>query len=199
MAIDLDVLEELKCPLCGKLLTSDEYEHAAEELKARAAEEYKEESQKDTRDLEGKLQKQREEHAAEIEKLNKNNNENSRKVSDELKSWYKEQTEAIKKSYDELGMRRDKEFKELLGEKMTEYKQQLYDKNAQLQKLQSSLADIETQTIEKAKARVQNEIDERDRQINRLKEKVDELGKQLTKTQSELRGDTGEANLLKKT
>jgi hypothetical protein len=198
MAIELDDLAKLKCPLCGKLLTSNEYGYATEELKARVAEEYKQQSQKDRKDLEQQNQEQRDEHEAEIEELKKSHNEKCRDISEELKSWYKEQIESIKKSYDELTMRREKDLKDSQEEKTADYEQQLYTKDKQLQKLQNSLTAFEVRAIEKAEALVQNEIAERDTQINRLKEKVDELGKQLTKTQSELRGDTGEANLLKK-
>lgn len=48
----------------------------------------------------------------------------------------------------------------------------------------------------RGEASVRNEIYERDIQISRLKEKVDELGKQLSQTQSELKGEAGEVNLL---
>jgi hypothetical protein len=41
----------------------------------------------------------------------------------------------------------------------------------------------------RGEASVRNEIYERDIQISLLKEKVDELGKQLSQTQSELKGE----------
>jgi hypothetical protein len=179
MTIDLDTLRELKCPLCRKSLNSDEYEQATEELKAKLAEEYEEQNRKERQYWHQQIEEERNRHRLERE---------------EQAAIYKDQIEAIKRNYDELKVRNDQDFKE----KTSEHEQELYDKDRELQKLQNSTEDFKKQAIVDAKASVQNELDQKDIQIRRYKEKADELGRQLSKTQPELKGDTGEINLLKK-
>jgi hypothetical protein len=47
MATDLADFPEWKCPYCGKALTNDEYNHAIEEFRVKAEQEYKEQQRKD--------------------------------------------------------------------------------------------------------------------------------------------------------
>lgn len=65
MATDLADLAELRCPYCGKLLNSDEYKHAVEEFKNRAAEQYKEQRRIDKQHLEDELRKLEHQHEGE--------------------------------------------------------------------------------------------------------------------------------------
>ena len=114
MTTDLDNIKERKCPLCGKILTSNEYEIANEELEARI-------SKDDGRNLLMQIQEEREKHRVEIEELNRRHNQASKKISDELKALYTDQIEAIKKSYDELSMPKNDD----INEKISEYEHQL--------------------------------------------------------------------------
>jgi len=115
-----------------------------------------------------------------------------------MKRYYRQQIEDLKNTYDEFAKQRQIDFDKLLDQRLAPYEEELYEKDLQIQELRNKQASFKEEVIEEAKASAQKEIDEHDTQINRLKEKVDELGKQLSKTQSELRGDVGEVNLLKK-
>jgi hypothetical protein len=87
LTIDLDILRELKCPLYRKPLTSDEYKQATEELKAKLAEEHEEQNQKERQYWYQQIQEERNRHRLE---------------SEEQATIYRDQVEAIKRSYDEL-------------------------------------------------------------------------------------------------
>ncbi len=187
-------ITELKCPYCGKELSSTEYDHALHEFKRSAEQEYSEHRRKDIEHFEEQKQQLVRDYNRKMELQNQNNAQ----VIEEAKICYKQQIEELKNSYDELAKQRQEDFNKLLEQRLAPYEEELYEKDILIQELKNSQADFKTQATEEAKASVQKEIDEREIQIKRLKEKVDELGKQLSKTQSELRGDVGEVNLLKK-
>ena len=52
-------LKEQKCPYCGKTLNVEEYKHAMEEFKARAAQEYNDEYEKQKKFYEEQIDKQK--------------------------------------------------------------------------------------------------------------------------------------------
>jgi peptidoglycan hydrolase CwlO-like protein len=56
-----------------------------------------------------------------------------------------------------------------------------------LQELEIGVVNFKARVTDEERTSARNEIEERDTQINRLKKKVDELGKQLSQTQSELK------------
>jgi hypothetical protein len=198
MAIDLAEFPEWKCPYCGKALTNDEYNRAIEEFSVKAEQRYKEQQRKDKSKFEEEINKQRQSYEAEINNLRKIHNDHIAMIREELKATYDKQFQDIKKNYEELYRQKQSDFQELIEQKIAEYEQELYEKSMEYQKLQDSQAGFEAQVFEKAKASAQNEIDERDKLIKRYKEKVEEQAKQLSKKQSELKGDVGEVNLLKK-
>ena len=187
-------ITELKCPYCGKPLTSTEYDQAVYEFKKGAEEEYSEQKRKDIQDFEEQKKQLIEIYERRIETQNENNAHNL----EEMKRYYRQQIEDLKNTYDEFAKQRQIDFDKLLDQRLAPYEEELYEKDLQIQELRNKQASFKEEVIEEAKASAQKEIDEHDTQINRLKEKVDELGKQLSKTQSELRGDVGEVNLLKK-
>jgi hypothetical protein len=92
-------------------------------------------------------------------------------------------------------------MREDLGESFTqkkaEYDHKLLEKDRQLRELENGIIEFKRQAVEEANKTVCNEIEMRDIQINRLQGKVEELVKQLTQTQSELKGEVGEVNLLR--
>ena len=182
----------LKKNYCGKFLTNDEYNHAIEEFRVRAEQEYKEQRRKDIQYFEEQKRKLIEKNQEEMDNLTKYHNKHSNKILEELKTSYNEQMENLKKSYEE-----QEDFKESLSQRMAECEHELYQKDKRLQELENGLVNFRTRAMEEAKTSVRNEIEERDTQINRLKKKVDELGKQLSQTQSELKGEAAEVNLLR--
>ncbi|MGC2574620.1 MAG: DUF2130 domain-containing protein, partial [Candidatus Nitrosopolaris sp.] len=197
MATELADFPEWKCPYCGKFLTNDEYNHAIEGFRVRAEQEYKEQRMKDIQYFEEQKRKLIEKNQEEMDNLTKYHNKHSTKILEELKTSYNQQMENLKKSYEELSKQRQEDFKESLSQNMAEYEHELYQKDKRLQELENGLVNFRTRAMEEAKTSARNEIDERDTQINRLKKKVDELGKQLSQTQSELKGEAAEVNLLR--
>ena len=186
MATDLADLPELRCPYCGKPLNSDEYEHAVEEFKNSAAAEYNEQQRKDKQRFEEEKQKLVQKHT-----------EEKRTMHEELKVFYDKQVQDLKKSYEDLDSRRRDDLMESLTQKKAEYDHKLQEKDTQLRELENGIIEFKRQAVEEAHKTVCNEIEMRDIQINRLQGKVEELVKQLTETQSELKGEVGEVNLLR--
>lgn len=51
--------EEQKCPYCGKQISGEEYKHAMEEFKAKAAQEYMDQHEKQRKYYEEQIDKQK--------------------------------------------------------------------------------------------------------------------------------------------
>jgi DNA repair exonuclease SbcCD ATPase subunit len=123
--------------------------------------------------------------------------EQQRKDKQELKAIYDKQVQDVKKNYEELDRQRREDLMESFAQKKAEYDHKLQEKETQLRELENGVNEFRGQAIEEANKSVRNEIEKRDTQINRLQGKVEELAKQLTQTQSELKGEVGEVNLLR--
>lgn len=126
-------LKELKCPLCGKILTNSEYQHVREKLQKTIREEYETE-----------------------------------RMSDQKR-----------------------------------YIQEISFKETQIRQLQRQVDTAKAEGNAKGYASARAEIDElrrgvseRDIQLRRFGNEIEELKKQVSKTQPELKGEAGEANLL---
>ena len=197
MATDSADFPEWKCPYCGKLLTNDEYNYAIEEFRVKAEQKYEDQRTKDIQYFEEQERRLIEKNKEDMDNLTKFHNKHSDKILEELKTSYNKQMENLKRSYEELSTQRQEDFKESLSQKMAEYEHELYEKDKRLQELENGLVNFKARATDEAKTFVRNEIEERDTQINRLKKKVDELAKQLSQTQSELKGEAAEINLLR--
>jgi hypothetical protein len=189
--------KEQKCPYCGKQLNGDEYKHAMEEFKAKAAQ-YKIQYEKQRKYYEEQIDKQKSILQEEISKLNNSHNKELKTITKELQNSFQSQLESIKKTYEEIGTQKQGEFNESLDRQSCKYEEELYEKDKEFQELKESLEKYKSQAIDDARSVVQKEIYERDTQIQRLGAKVASLTKDLTKTQSELSGEVGELDLLKK-
>jgi hypothetical protein len=102
MATDLADFPEWKCPYCGKVLTNDEYNHAIEEFRLKAEQEYKQQQRKDKSEFEEEIKKQRQNYEAEISNLRKIHNDHITMIREELQATYDKQFQDIKKNYEEL-------------------------------------------------------------------------------------------------
>ena len=190
--------EEQKCPYCGKQLSGDEYKHAMEEFKAKAVQEYMIQYQKQKKYYEEQINKQKVILQEEISKLNDSHNNELKTITQELRNSFQGQIECIKKAYEEMKTQKLSEFNESLDKQSSKYEEELFEKNKQFQELKESLEKYKIQAIQDARSVVQKDIDERETQIQRLRADVASLTKDLTKTQSELSGEVGELNLLKR-
>jgi hypothetical protein len=203
MAIDLYDLHELTCPVCGKLLTSDEYEHAVEEISVSLAEKYQEQIRIDRSEFEEQVQKERKLFQEKLDSTNKNHEEQVKVLRAELTASYKEQFEDLKKNYEALDLQRQKNLTESLDEKIKEYQEKITQKEKQVSQLQLEIRETQETADEDARLALRKElhakdieIREREEQIHRYKRHIEELKEQMSKTQPELKGKVGEQALL---
>jgi hypothetical protein len=190
--------EELTCPYCGKQVSREEYKHAMEEFKLKAAQEYIDESEKQRKYYEERIEEQKKIVQEKTSELTKSHKEELKVVKQELQMSYHEQLGQTKKTYDEINAQRQKEFRELIEKESSRYEEELYEKDRQYQEIKDNLEQYKVQAVNEARSLVENEMLEKNTQIHRLGERVDSLSKELSKTQSELSGEVGELNLLKK-
>jgi hypothetical protein len=115
MATELADFPEWKCPYCGKLLPSGEYNQTIEEFRVKAEQKLKEQQRKDGEYFEEQKQKIIQKNEAEIENQRKIHNSNTRMIRDELQASYDKQFEDLKKSYDELARQRQNYSDKLLA------------------------------------------------------------------------------------
>jgi len=182
MATDLAIIPESKCPLCGKMLTNEEYINVKNELKNQVSEEHKKEIQQHREKL----------HREEIKLLQK-----------DLQGWYSKEIEDLKKSHEE-DITKMKEYLKSEQERcMNIYRQEASSKENQLNELRKQIQNSKIEAKAKAETSARAEIDElrrevseRDIQLRRFGNEIEELKKQVIKTQPELKGEAGEANLL---
>lgn len=108
----------------------------------------------------------------------------------------------LRKTYDKLGKDNQKNFAALEKKLKAESKKALLEKEKELSNLRKEQARIEKLAFEKGKTnadldmkKLENDIKERDLQIERFKRDADDLKKQLQQSQSELKGEIGEIDL----
>ncbi len=190
--------KELKCPYCGKPLNGEEYNHAVEEFKTKAAEEYREKDQKREEYYNEQIRKQEQRYQQQIQEFAKIHTEDIRRIQKELQISSRKELEDIKKTYVEVNAELQKELREQLERQSARYEEEIYKKDMQYQELSLELEQYKVQAQNQARSLVENEMQEKDLQIQRFKEEVESLNKKLSKTQSELTGEAGEVNLLRK-
>lgn len=188
------VVTELNCPYCGKSVSIEEYERALEKVRLKL--------EKESRDQVEKLmehqRKEKESFENQIRMIQENHqvliNQIKKEVHDETRSMYEQDIENMKRKFVELDMQRQDECAKL--------EEELYKKDRQIEnELQRSM----DQAREEARNAIQNEIEaEKDKikqmeiQIRRAQEEAEKLKRQLSETQSELKGEIGELDLLDK-
>jgi hypothetical protein len=144
MATHLTELEKMNCPLCGTILTNEEYQNVKQQLKKQLDQERKKE-----------IEQLSKEH--EIEKMSIQNR----------------------------------------------FSQEIYNKETQINELRREAEENEIEAKARADASARAEVEElrrgvseRDIQLRRLGKEIEELKKQASKTQPELKGQAGEENLI---
>jgi hypothetical protein len=105
---------ELTCPYCGKQISGEEYKHAMEEFKFKAAQEYMDQSEKQRKYYEEQIEEQKMIVQEKTSELTKSHKEELKVIKQELQISYQEQLGQTKKTYDEINAQRQKEFRELI-------------------------------------------------------------------------------------
>jgi hypothetical protein len=203
MAAGLYEIQDLKCPVCGKGLTTDEYKHAIEEIRLKAEQDFQEQSKRDRNEYNERIQNERNLSQEKIDNINRNHHEHIKVLKDQLAASYNQQFEDLKKSYEKLDLQRQRLSKETVDDKITEYKQKESEWKRQVVELQNESQEIKENAFRDAKMALQNElhskdieIRERDEQIQRCKRTIEEMKEQMSQTQPELKGEVGEQKLL---
>jgi hypothetical protein len=195
-------LENFKCPLCGKPLESDEYQSAIKKLEGQVAERYNEKNQQSKQEFEREIKKLTEAHQAEVKNLKNSYEEQQRAFRKELQNSNKKQLAGFKKSYDELARKNQKAFGSLKKTLEDEHKKELRKKDQQLTEMRKEQSRLRKLAYEEAKdedsaeiRKLKGDIGERDIQIRRFTGEVEELKRQLSESQAELKGEAGEIDL----
>jgi len=195
-------LPEFKCPLCHSTLESADYYQAIEELKKKVSETYGEENKKAKQDFEERLEKIGKSHKEEIANLKSSFLDQTKSLKTEMEGTYKQQLAELKKTYEKIGKDNQKNFVALERKLRGDHKKELQEKEKLLVSLRKEQTRLEKIAFDKGKAdagnemaRLQNEVGERDLQIERLNRLTEELKKQLQRSQSELKGEAGEIDL----
>ena len=195
-------LKESKCPLCRQELASEEYDKALSELQNKVEESYKLEQKSLEKEYKTKLdqiqiqqnallQNQKQSHEAEIKRLDS-----------DISESYKKQLEFMEKNYDSMTKQSQKQFTDLKKQLESEHKKDLVEKEKQLALLKKEQNSFKKSVIDATKAefeiksgQLNEQLREREIQISRFKDEVEGLKKQLTQSQSELKGEVGELDL----
>ena len=195
-------LAEFKCPLCHSSLESDDYYRAIEQLKTKVSETYGEENKKAKEEFNQKLGQINKDHKDEIANLQSALEEKSKTLQKEIEGTYKQQVADLKKTYGKLSKDNQKNFSDLEKKLKAEGKKELQEKEKQLVELKREQTRLKKLAFDEGKAnsevemtRLQNEVKERELQIERFKRDAEDLKKQLQQSQSELKGEVGEIDL----
>ena len=196
-------IAQSKCPLCGKPLASDEYRIAVDELRKMEAASYENKLGEIQAGFAQKIQAMNKDHAAEIDRLKNAYAEQMKTLETNLKATFAEQNSILKNNYDEQNKQNRLQFENLTKQIQESHKKELEEKEARLKQLmedQGRFREVARQEAEAAakldKDRLQLDLKARDVQITRFQQEVDDLKKQLTQSQSELKGEAGELDLF---
>jgi hypothetical protein len=173
------IVVDLKCPACGHLMGEEEYKRVSENFDKVAEEKSN-----------GLIQDMRDQYNQNFENA----------VSQRVASQTKEiQTSERKKEIDELNEEHETEKRNI----QNRYAQEISSKEIQIKELRRQVDDTEIEAKARADASARAEVDElrrgvseRDIQLRRLGKEIEDLKKQVSRTQPELKGEAGEENLL---
>ena len=203
-------LSSQKCPLCTKPLASEEYDQAISKLESQLQENFdkKNASQQKSYDLE--LEKIKEKHEKELSEYDESHTQQLAKMRSKAEEAYEIELQEMKRRQlkvtqenDELFKDQGKKFDDLKAKLEKSHEEDLVEKSKEIAKLEQAQKSYKKKAIEQAsenfeakKKKLQSEISERDLQISRFTQQVESLEDQLKQSQSELKGEVGELDLL---
>ena len=206
----LDNLSSQKCPLCSKSLAGDEYKQAVSQLEEKLEKNFKQknESQKESYALE--LEKIKKQYDEELLQSHQNHKDQLAKVRNEVEESYEFQSKELKKNYDmltkqsqKISEQNQKQFEDLQKQLQLSHQKEMDEKSKEISRLEKQQKEYKKAATEKAAAsfeakerELEQKLCEKDIQLNRFSNEVESLKKQLTQSQSELKGEAGELDLL---
>ena len=206
----IEQISSQKCPLCTKPLASEEYDQAISKLENQLQENFDKKNASQQKSYELELEKIKEKHEAELSEYDESHTEQLAKMQSKAEEAYEIQLQEIEKRQlkvnqenDELFKNQEKKYDDLKAKIVKSHEQDLAEKSKEIVKLEQAQKSFKKKATEQAseyfeakKKKLQSELSERDVQINRFSEKVESLEKQLKQSQSELKGEVGELDLL---
>jgi hypothetical protein len=196
-------LQDSKCPLCRKKLASGEYDAALSELQNKVEESYKAQQESFVEQHNSKLEQLHAQHDELLASQKQSHEAEITRLETDVSETYKKQLDFMEKNYDSMTKQSQKQFEDLKKQLESGHKKDLIEKEKQIKSFEKEQAKFKKSVTESVKAdyeiksrTLQDEIRERDIQVMRFKDEVDGLKKQLTQSQSELKGEAGEMDLF---
>ena len=206
----LDKLSSQKCTLCSKSLATDEYKQAISQLEEKLEKsfEQKNEFQKESYALD--LEKIKERYDEELLQSHQSHKDQLTKVRTEVEESYELQSKELKKNYDmltkqsqKISEQNQKQFEDLQKQLQLSHQKEMDEKSKEISRLEKQQKEYKKAATEKAAAsfeakerELEQKLSEKDIQLSRFSNEVESLKKQLTQSQSELKGEVGELDLL---
>ena len=203
-------LSSQKCPLCTKPLASEEYAQAISKLENQLQENFDKKNALQQKSFQKEIEKLKEKHEAELSEYDESHTAQLAKMQSKAEEVYEIQLQEMKKRQlkidqekDDLFKKQEKDYADLKSKLTKSHEKDLVEKSKEIAKLEQAQKSFKKKANEQAseyfeekKKKLQSEISERDLQISRFSEKVESLEKQLKQSQSELKGEVGELDLL---
>ncbi|WP_299293578.1 DUF2130 domain-containing protein [Nitrosopumilus sp.] len=216
---------EQQCPLCNRPITTEEYNLALNKLEKQIEERYKNEEQKNKEKFDKKLDEITKKHEndkkeqqtfykVQINTLRTDLEKDKKQSEIKLKQHYADMLKQTKKQSDETGRSNKKQYEEMIKQIKKQHKDAelqfnksmkalMKEKNEEIKKLEKIKQKAHQIAYEKAKSdydikllEIEKELRQKDIQIKRANDQAEELQNKLSQTQSELKGEVGELNLL---
>jgi len=203
-------LSSQKCPLCTNPLAREEYDQVISKLENQYQENFDEKNASQQKSHELELEKIKEQHEGELSEYNESHSEQLANMRSQVEEPYKIQREQLEKNQlkldqenEELFKKQESKYDDLKTKLVKSHEEDLVEKSKEIAKLEQAQKSYKKMANEQAsehfevkKKKLQSEISERDVQINRFRGKVESLEDQLKQSQSELKGEVGELDLL---
>jgi len=203
-------LSDQKCPLCNKALASKEYDQAISGLKEKLQKNFDEKNESQKESFESEIQVIKERYEESLSENHSSHKEQLQQLRSELEDSYQVQFEQVQKSYESISEQSEKiskqtqkQFEDLEKQLKASHKKELVEKAKEITQLEKQQQAYKKLATEKASASFANKerelvqkLSERDIQLSRFSNEIESLKKQITQSQSELKGEAGELDLL---
>jgi len=196
-------LKESKCPLCRQDLASEQYDAALGELQNKVEESYKIQQETFEKQHNSKLKQLHVQHEELLQSQKKSHDAEITRLETDISETYKKQLEFMEKNYESMTKQSQKQFEDLKRQLESVHKKDIIEKEKQIKLIKKKQDSFRRSVIDATKAefelksgKLNEELREREIQISRFKDEVDGLKKQLTQSQSELKGEAGELDLF---
>ena len=217
----------MKCPFCSKPLATKEYNHAQKEMEIKLEENYDEKHKESSKDFEKQIKELKKQHEEIIKNQKTNFEEQSKALQKNLSDANSQAIDLVKKEYEKIFKdnkksfdaitkdmkkihakdikEKEKHLAEIKKRLESDSKNNLQEKTKQILELKKQLtnskklAKNEAQIdFDQKKDKLEQDIRERDIQLKRVSNEIEELKNKLSRNQSEIQGEAGEIDLYEK-